>query len=61
MVGRRTEWRLLQYVALAAFTIGFVGYAVFGWEFGGTSDPVATALAIFAAAVALVWTLARNR
>lgn len=56
----RTEWRLLQYVGLVAFAIGFVGYTVFGWEFGGPSDPVVGALAIFAAAVAVVWTLARR-
>lgn len=61
MAGRRTEWRLLQYVGVVVFAIGLVGYVVFGWEFGGTNDPLPAALAVFAAAVALVWTLARNR
>lgn len=59
-MARRTEWRLLQYVGLAAFAIGFVGYSVFGWRFDGATDPIPAALAILAAAVALVWTLARR-
>lgn len=61
MAQRRTEWRLLQYVGVVAFGIGFVGYAVFGWRFDGTGDPLPAALAVVAAAVALVWTLARYR
>ena len=61
MAGRRTEWRLLQFVGLVALAIGFVSYVVFGWRFGGASDPLPKALAVVAAAVALVWTLARNR
>ena len=61
MAGRRTEWRLLQYVGVVAFAIGLVGYIAFGWRFDGTSEQLPAALAVVAAAVALVWTLARNR
>lgn len=61
MARRRTEWRLLQYVGVVIFAIGFVGYAVFGWRFGGTTDYTPTALAVVAAAIALVWTFARYR
>lgn len=61
MARRRTEWRLLQFVGVVIFAIGFVGYVVFDWRFGEASDPLPVALAVVAAAIALVWTFARYR
>lgn len=61
MARRRTEWRLLQFVGLAIFVIGFVGYVVFGWRFGGTPDSTPAALAVVAVAIALVWAFTRIR
>lgn len=57
----RTESRLLRYVGLIAFVVAVVGFVVFGWEFGGESDPVATGLALVAVVIAVVWTLANRR
>ncbi|WP_135821521.1 hypothetical protein [Halostella litorea] len=57
MFGRRSTHPVLQVLAAAAFLIGLVGFAVFGWRFSGDSGLVPTALGVGFAAVAVAWTL----
>lgn len=50
----RSDSKLGTALGVLAFVIGFVGYTVFGWRFGGgTESPVAFVLGVVAVAVAI--------
>lgn len=57
MPGRASESRPLRIAGLLTFVIGLVGYAIFGWRFGGDADPVSTVLGVVFAAAAIAWTV----
>lgn len=44
-------------LGLLAFVVAFVGWAFFGWEFGGDASPIAIALAAVCVAAAVAKTL----
>ncbi|WP_162224507.1 hypothetical protein [Halorussus amylolyticus] len=56
----RAQSRVLQAIGLLAFVVGFAGYTVFGWRFGGNADSAVT-FALAVGAVALAILTLRNR
>jgi ABC-type phosphate transport system permease subunit len=44
---------VLTVVGAVACVVGIVGYVVFGWRFGGGTDPVAVAVALGCVALAV--------
>lgn len=55
MKGMRFQSRLSQYIGAGAALIGIVGYAIFGWRFGGTGSVSSNALGVAVAVFAILW------
>jgi len=60
MPGTKSNSRVVQMVGAAFFVVAAVGSAVYGWEFGGGSGTLPTALAFLAVAIAIVVTLSNR-
>lgn len=52
---------LVQYLSVLAAIIGIIGYAFFGWRFGGDTDGAPALLGIAFAVIAISWTLYQRR
>ncbi|MFB6179390.1 MAG: hypothetical protein ABEI77_06670 [Halorientalis sp.] len=60
MPGRYSnDWRV-RLLGVAFFLVAAVGTVVFDWRFGGSGDPLPTALGLVAVGVALAVTLLRT-
>lgn len=60
MPGQTSSDQAIKLVGAAFFVVAVVGTALFGWDFGGKSDPIATTLAVIAVAIALAVTALRK-
>ena len=61
MPGSYSDNRTVQLVGEVFFLIAMVGSVVYDLEFGGSADPLPSALAVLAVAIAIAVTVLRNR
>ena len=59
MPGRASEAGFLQNVGVIVALAAIVGYAVFGWQFGGTSDTIPIGVVGHYGVIAIGWTIVR--
>lgn len=57
MSRNRFPANFLRALGVLAAIVGLIGYAVFGWRFGGSNGTLPFILGILFAGIAIVWTL----